>query len=196
MDKKILVTGGSGLIGSYLKNFIPTAIYVSSKEYNLLNLNEVEEMFKKIKPKIVIHLAAVVGGIHHNIKEPVKYFEENILMNTFVLRESFKSKVENFTGIFYGGPWKFLGNQLYGMVVYSAWTLVLSGLMFYGLKIAGWFRVTEEDEDMGVDKSHHGGSAYNFDKEYVPTVADSDAESDEIAAKEHIPSIYEEKAKD
>ena len=99
MDKKILVTGGSGLIGSYLKNFIPTAIYVSSKEYNLLNLNEVEEMFKKIKPKIVIHLAAVVGGIHHNIKEPVKYFEENILMNTFVLRESFKSKVENFTGI-------------------------------------------------------------------------------------------------
>ena len=56
-------------------------------------------MFKKIKPTTVIHLAALVGGIHHNIQEPVRYFEENILMNTFVLRESFKNNVKHFTGI-------------------------------------------------------------------------------------------------
>ena len=56
-------------------------------------------MFKEIKPNIVIHLAALVGGVHHNIEEPVKYFEENILMNTFVLQESFKSKVSRFTGM-------------------------------------------------------------------------------------------------
>ena len=40
-----------------------------------------------------------MGGVHHNIEEPVKYFEENILMNTFVLQESFKSKVSRFTGM-------------------------------------------------------------------------------------------------
>ena len=56
-------------------------------------------MFKKIKPTTVIHLAALVGGIHHNIQEPVRYFEENILMNTFVLRESFKNNVKHFTGV-------------------------------------------------------------------------------------------------
>ena len=37
MDKKILVTGGSGLIGPYLKDVMPSANYVSSKDYNLLN---------------------------------------------------------------------------------------------------------------------------------------------------------------
>ena len=95
----ILVTGGSGLIGTYLKEILPDATYVSSKDFNLVNQEEVSLMFKKIKPTTVIHLAALVGGIHHNIEEPVRYFEENILMNTFVLRESFKNNVKHFTGI-------------------------------------------------------------------------------------------------
>ena len=95
----ILVTGGSGLIGTYLKEILPDATYVSSKDFNLVNQEEVSLMFKKIKPTTVIHLAALVGGIHHNIQEPVKYFEENILMNTFMLRESFKNNVKHFTGI-------------------------------------------------------------------------------------------------
>jgi len=99
MKNKILVTGGSGLIGTYLKLIMPEATYVSSKDYNLLKENEVDDMFKKIKPEIVIHLAALVGGVHHNIEEPVRYFEENILMNTVVLRKSFQNKVKKFTGI-------------------------------------------------------------------------------------------------
>ena len=73
--------------------------YVSSKDYNLLKEPEVKKMFNDIKPRTVIHLAALVGGVHHNIEEPVRYFEENILMNTLVLRESFKNKVLRFTGI-------------------------------------------------------------------------------------------------
>ena len=95
----ILVTGGSGLIGTYLKEILPEATYVSSKDFNLVKQEEVSLMFKKIKPTNVIHLAALVGGIHHNIQEPVRYFEENILMNTFMLRESFKNNVKHFTGI-------------------------------------------------------------------------------------------------
>ena len=95
----ILVTGGSGLIGTYLKEILPEATYVSSKDFNLVKQKEVSLMFKKIKPTNVIHLATLVGGIHHNIQEPVRYFEENILMNTFVLRESFKNNVKHFTGI-------------------------------------------------------------------------------------------------
>ena len=59
-------------------------------DYNLTKNDQVIKMFQDIKPNIVIHLAALVGGVHHNIEEPVKYFEENVLMNTFVLKESYK----------------------------------------------------------------------------------------------------------
>ena len=97
--KKILVTGGTGLVGTYLKKILPEATYVSSKDYNLLDKKDVQKMFSDIKPRKIIHLAARVGGVHHNIQEPVKYFEENLLMNTFVLQESFLNKVESFLGM-------------------------------------------------------------------------------------------------
>ena len=74
---------------------------------------------------------------------------------------------EEFTGIFYGGEAKFLGNQLYGMFVYSAWTAVTSGVMFYTLNQVGWFRVSEEEEMHGVDITHHGGKAYPLDDEHM-----------------------------
>lgn len=93
---KILVTGGSGLVGRYLKQIMPDAYYISSDDYDLTKENEVELLFKKNRFKTVIHLAARVGGIHHNIIEPVKYFEENILMNTLILKYSFKNKVKHF----------------------------------------------------------------------------------------------------
>ena len=61
MDKKVLVTGGSGLVGTYLKDIMPSAIYVSSKDFNLLREDEVKKMFKEIQPNIVVHLAAYLG---------------------------------------------------------------------------------------------------------------------------------------
>ena len=94
--KKIVVTGGSGLLGRYLKKVLPDATYLSSKDYNLLEQTEIRKMFKKLKPDILIHLAAQVGGVHHNILEPVKYFDNNIIMNTLVLHEAFKNKVKRF----------------------------------------------------------------------------------------------------
>ena len=99
MKNKILVTGGTGLVGKYLQKEMPSAVYVGSSDYNLTKNDEVIKMFEDIRPSIVIHLAALVGGVHHNIEEPVKYFEENVLMNTFVLKESYKFNVKRFTGI-------------------------------------------------------------------------------------------------
>lgn len=99
MKKRILVTGGTGLIGRYLQKELPDAIYVGSSDFNLIKNDEVTRMFQDTKPNIVIHLAALVGGVHHNIEEPVRYFEENVLINTFVLRESYKFNVKRFTGI-------------------------------------------------------------------------------------------------
>jgi len=95
----ILVTGGSGLIGTYLKNEIPEAIYVCSKDYDLTNQIEVESMFIKYKPDIVIHLAAKVGGIMDNINHPVTHLDDNLLMNTLVLKYAHKYEVSRFISI-------------------------------------------------------------------------------------------------
>lgn len=97
--KKILVTGSTGLVGKYLQKILPEANFVSSKDYNLLIQQDVQKMFKELNPEIVIHLAARVGGVHHNIIEPVKYFEENILMNTLIINESYKNNTQKFLGL-------------------------------------------------------------------------------------------------
>tara|TARA_Y100000590_G_scaffold466352_1_gene641407 strand:+ start:2428 stop:3336 length:909 start_codon:yes stop_codon:yes gene_type:complete len=96
---KILVTGGSGLLGTYLKKFLPKAKYISSKDYDLTSEKDVIKLFKYSKFTTVIHLAARVGGVHHNIQEPVKYFEENILMNTLLIKHSYKNNVKRFLGV-------------------------------------------------------------------------------------------------
>ena len=99
MNKRILVTGGSGLVGNYLKKYLPEAIYISSKDYDLTTEKEVKEMFLKYKPNTVIHLAAKVGGIIDNINKPAEYFTENILMNTLLLEYSKRMEVKRFIGI-------------------------------------------------------------------------------------------------
>lgn len=95
----ILVTGGTSTIGKHLKEFLPEAKYISSSDFDLTRQTDVEKMFKYIKPKIVIHLAATVGGIQDNINYPDRYLEENVLMNTFVTREAARSGVKKFIGV-------------------------------------------------------------------------------------------------
>jgi len=98
-NKKILVTGGSGLVGTCLKKIISNAVYVTSKDYNLTKENDVQKMFIDHKPDVVIHLAAKVGGIIDNINHPAEYFTENVLMNTLLIDYSYKNNVTQFLGI-------------------------------------------------------------------------------------------------
>jgi len=80
---------------------------------------------------------------------------------------------EEFTGIFYGGSWDFLVQQLIGIGVYSGWTIGTGIVMFGGLRMIGWLRVTEEAEMIGMDKSKHGGPSYPLDDEFTYTKGDS-----------------------
>ena len=98
-NKKILVTGGSGLVGNYLKKIIPNAIYITSKDYNLTKESDVQKMFIDHNPDTVIHLAARVGGIIDNINHPAEYFTENVLMNTLLIEYSYRNNVTQFLGI-------------------------------------------------------------------------------------------------
>jgi GDP-L-fucose synthase len=96
---KILVTGGSGMVGKSLKKYLPNATYVSSQNYALTSEMQVSWMFNDIQPDVVIHLAARVGGIIDNITYPADYFDENITMNTLVLKYAQQHNVKRFIGI-------------------------------------------------------------------------------------------------
>lgn len=97
--KSIIVTGGSGMTGRSLHKILPGAHYLSSKDCDLTNINEVESTFEKYRPDCVIHLAAKAGGIFDNIKKPAEYFDENILINTNVLRTARKYDVQRLLAI-------------------------------------------------------------------------------------------------
>lgn len=99
VQSKIVVTGGSGLVGKALKQYLPNAIYLSSKDFDLTNENQVKSMYEQYKPEVIIHLAAKVGGILDNINKPAEYFTENILMNTLLVDYAYKSGVKRFIGI-------------------------------------------------------------------------------------------------
>ena len=96
---RILVTGGSGLVGKHLKDILPDAVYISSKDFDLTDINRVDAMLDFFRPKVVIHLAARVGGILDNIEHPVDYLEENILMNTNILKKCHEFNVDRVISI-------------------------------------------------------------------------------------------------
>jgi GDP-L-fucose synthase len=95
---KILITGGSGMVGRNIIELIRSdydLLTPSSVELNLLSQIEVDEFFLKNKPDLVIHCAGKVGGIQANIKNPVSFLYENMIMGYNVVMSSRKSGVKN-----------------------------------------------------------------------------------------------------
>ena len=91
---RVLVTGGSGLVGNAMKALHPEWFYPTSKECNLLDEDSVYNHFKEVQPTHVLHLAAKVGGLYKNMREPVEMLEENVTMNTNIIRACHKFKTK------------------------------------------------------------------------------------------------------
>lgn len=95
---KILVTGGTGLVGSAIKkisnNYDYEFKFLSSKDCDLTNYNKTKDFFTKYRPTMVIHLAAYVGGLFKNMNYKVDMLEKNILINFNVIRVCHELKVK------------------------------------------------------------------------------------------------------
>ena len=96
---RILVTGGTGLVGKHLQEILPDAFYLSSKDCDLTDIKKVRWMISSYTPDIVVHLAARVGGIQDNLKYPADYFDDNILINTNIVKVCKEYEVKRFIGI-------------------------------------------------------------------------------------------------
>lgn len=87
------------MVGRNLMEIMPEAHYVDSRKADLTDKNDVFRLVDEYRPDVIIHLAAVVSGIQDNIKRPVDHFEDNLLMNTFLIKAAKDFGVKRFIGM-------------------------------------------------------------------------------------------------
>lgn len=97
--KKIVVTGGSGFLGKHVINRFDRAgcrnVFVPlHKEYDLTRVDGIERLFVEHKPEVLIHMAAVVGGIGANRENPGRFFYENAIMGIQLIEAARRFGVE------------------------------------------------------------------------------------------------------
>ncbi|KAI6220374.1 GDP-L-fucose synthase [Aphelenchoides fujianensis] len=91
----ILVTGGTGLVGKAIEKVTEDPanrrsnekfVFLSSKDCDLTDIKACRELFERVKPTHVIHLAARVGGLFDNMSHNLEFFQKNMTINENVLR--------------------------------------------------------------------------------------------------------------
>src|SRR5579862_832487 len=103
-DKRILVTGGRGFLGKHvvakLTERQPGTVFAPAKaQYDLVQEANIIRLYEDTRPHIVIHLAAVVGGIGANRANPGKFFYENVIMGAQLMEFGRRYGVEKFVAV-------------------------------------------------------------------------------------------------
>ena len=102
-SKRVVVTGGSGFLGRHVVAALGTrgcTVLVPRKaQYDLTIEADVARMYADLKPQVVVHLAAVVGGIGANRENPGRFFYENAAMGIELMEQARLAGVEKFVQI-------------------------------------------------------------------------------------------------
>jgi len=86
---KMVVTGANGLLGYAIRQMnLPNTTYLTREDVDLTDFEATKNLFFKLEPEKVIHLAAQVGGIGGNMIHSGEYFRNNILININVLESA------------------------------------------------------------------------------------------------------------
>lgn len=99
LTDKIYISGHTGLVGSAIVRQLKergfhNLIMQTHKELDLINQNQVQVFFKKVKPDYVILAAAKVGGIHANNSYPADFIYKNIMIESNVINSAYENKVK------------------------------------------------------------------------------------------------------
>src|SRR5437867_7956000 len=102
--KRITVTGGAGFLGRFvtekLKHYDGIEVFVPRRrDYNLIEKDDILQMLDDSQPELIIHLAAIVGGIGHNQKNPGQFFYDNLMLGTQLMEHARLRGVKKFVAV-------------------------------------------------------------------------------------------------
>ena len=103
-NRRVVVTGGAGFLGGFVteglrKRGCKNILVPKIEDYDLVDMAGIIRMYEDMKPNIVIHLAAAVGGIGANREHPGEFFYKNLMMGVQLIEQARLRNIEKFTAI-------------------------------------------------------------------------------------------------